>query len=72
MKTEAKNMSRRKFITLAGGAAGFATIAGLGVNIDWALNNPEIDIDSLDVDKINTDVLVVGSGMAGLFAAVKL
>ena len=72
MKTEeAKNMSRRKFITLAGGAAGFATVAGLGMNIDWALNNPEIDADTLDKNKISTDVLVVGSGMAGLFAAVK-
>ena len=72
MKTEeTKNMSRRKFITLAGGAAGFATVAGLGMNIDWALNNPEIDADTLDKNKISTDVLVVGSGMAGLFAAVK-
>lgn len=71
MTTESKNMSRRKFITLAGGAAGFAAIAGLGLNIDWALNNPEIDVDTLDIDKISTDVLVIGSGMAGLFAAVK-
>ncbi len=64
-------MSRRKFVTLAGGAAGFAAIAGLGMNIDWALNNSEIDVDALDVDRISTDVLVIGSGMAGLFAAVK-
>ncbi len=71
MNSEEKNMSRRKFITLAGGAAGFAALAGLGMNIDWALNNPEIDVDALDVDRISTDVLVIGSGMAGLFAAVK-
>ena len=68
---ESKNMSRRKFISLAGAGAGFATIAGLGMNMDWALNNPEIDADTLDNNKISTDVLVVGSGMAGLFAAVK-
>lgn len=72
MKTEEpKNISRRKFITLTGGAAGFATIAGLGLNMDWALNYPEINADTLDKNKISTDVLVVGSGMAGLFAAVK-
>lgn len=68
---ESKNMSRRKFITLAGAGAGFAAMAGLGMNIDWALNQPEIDTDELDIKKISTDVLVVGSGMAGLFAAVK-
>ncbi len=73
MKTEneKQQMSRRKFITLAGAATSFAAISSIGMSMDWALNNPEIDIDSLDVDKINTDVLVVGSGMAGLFAAVK-
>ncbi len=71
MNTEAKNMSRRKFIALAGGGVGFAAIAGLGMNMDWALNNPEIDPDTLDINKISTDVLVIGSGMAGLFAAVK-
>lgn len=68
---EKENMSRRKFMTLAGGAAGFAAISAMGLNADWALNNPEIDIDSLGIDKMRTDVLVIGSGMAGLFAAVK-
>lgn len=74
MKKQQKRqqISRRKFITLAGGAAAsFAAISAMGIPIDWALNNPEIDVDSLNVDKINTDVLVIGSGMAGLFAAVK-
>ena len=71
MKESSNNLSRRKFIALAGGAASFAAIAAMGMPMDWALNNPEIDADSLDIDKINTDVLVVGSGMAGLFAAVK-
>ncbi|MDV7186357.1 FAD-binding protein [Lutibacter sp. TH_r2] len=67
-----KQISRRKFITLAGGAAAsLAAMSAIGMPIDWALNNPEIDVDSLDIDKINTDVLVIGSGMAGLFAAVK-
>ena len=75
MKKTAKknNMSRRNFITLAGGAtAGFAAISALGMSsLDWAINHHEIDIESLGVDKISTDVLVIGSGMAGLFAVVK-
>ena len=72
-KTEIKsNISRRKFISLAGGAAAsLAAMSAMGMPLDWALNDPEIDIDSLDMDKISTDVLVIGSGMAGLFAAVK-
>ncbi|MBT8318198.1 MAG: FAD-binding protein [Lutibacter sp.] len=71
MKKSTNNLSRRKFITLAGGAASFAAISAMGVPLDWALNEPEIDIDSLESDKISTDVLVIGGGMAGLFAAVK-
>ena len=71
MKTETNNLSRRKFIALAGGGVGFAAIAGLGMNIDWALNDPEIDVGTILKNSIDTDVLVVGGGMAGLFAAVK-
>ncbi len=71
MKKAADNISRRKFITLAGGAASFAAITAMGMPLDWAINNPEIDVDSLNIDKISTDVLVIGGGMAGLFAAVK-
>ncbi|MFD0836205.1 FAD-dependent oxidoreductase [Mariniflexile aquimaris] len=71
MKTETNNLSRRKFIALAGGGVGFAAMAGLGMNIDWALNDPEIDADTILKNTIDTDVLVVGGGMAGLFAAVK-
>lgn len=72
-KTEIKNnLSRRKFISLAGGAAAsLAAMSAIGMPLDWALNEPEIDVDSLNMDKISTDVLVIGSGMAGLFAAVK-
>ncbi len=67
-----QEMSRRKFISLAGGAAAsLAAMSAIGMPVDWALNNPEIDVDSLNTDKIKTDVLVIGSGMAGLFAAVK-
>ncbi|SDW20012.1 Succinate dehydrogenase/fumarate reductase, flavoprotein subunit [Lutibacter oricola] len=71
-KEEKQQMSRRKFITLAGGAAAsLAAMSAIGMPLNWTENNPEIDVNSLDVNKISTDVLVIGSGMAGLFAAVK-
>ncbi len=68
---EKKAMSRRNFIAIAGGAAGAATVASLGFPLGWATNQPEVDINTLNLDKIKTEVLVIGSGMAGLFAAVK-
>jgi succinate dehydrogenase/fumarate reductase flavoprotein subunit len=71
MKEIINNISRRKFITLAGGAASFAAIAGMGLSFDWAINDSEVDIETLSSEKIKTDVLVIGGGMAGLFAAVK-
>jgi hypothetical protein len=71
MKKVTNNITRRKFITLAGGAASFAALAAMGLPTDWTINNPEVDVDSLNIDKISTDVLVIGGGMAGLFAAVK-
>ena len=72
MNEKLKNsISRRNFITLAGGVASVAAISSLGISTDWALNNLEIDLDTLEVVKMRTDVLVIGSGMAGLFAAVK-
>jgi succinate dehydrogenase/fumarate reductase flavoprotein subunit len=71
MSEKSKNsISRRNFIGLAGGAS-LAAIASLGVATDWALNDLEIDLNELEMDYMSTDVLVIGSGMAGLFAAVK-
>ena len=71
MSEKSKNsISRRNFIGLAGGAS-LAAIASLGVATDWALNDLEIDLIELEMDYMSTDVLVIGSGMAGLFAAVK-
>ena len=71
MKKQNDNMSRRQFMSLAGGTAGFAALSVAGMQLDWALNHPEIDIDTLENTTMRTDVLVIGSGMAGLFAAVK-
>jgi len=71
MSKKSKNsISRRNFIGLTGGAS-LAAIASLGVATDWALNDLELDLDELEIDYVSTDVLVIGSGMAGLFAAVK-
>ena len=62
-------MSRRSFMALvAGGVAGAAAYATLGGS-GWALNNSAVKpTESRDY---STDVLVIGGGMAGLFAAVK-
>ncbi len=64
-------MSRRRFVTLAGGAAGMAALATAGISTGWASNKTELDLEKLNQEEHNTDVLVIGSGMAGLFAAVK-
>ncbi|MRT93525.1 FAD-binding protein [Ancylomarina sp. 16SWW S1-10-2] len=63
-------MSRRKFMGLAGGALGMAAIASMGV-AGWAANKLEIDPEALEYLENETDVLIIGGGMAGLFAAVK-
>ncbi len=69
-----KDMSRRKFMTIAGGAAGLAAMAAMGLSAkdgECSANIPEIDIDKITYAENEADVLVVGSGIAGLFAAVK-
>lgn len=63
-------MTRRKFMGLAGGALGMATLASMGV-AGWATNKLEIDPEALEYLENEADVLVIGGGMAGLFAAVK-
>ncbi len=63
--------SRRRFLGLLGGAAGMATIASIGFGQGWAANETELDLNNLKYEDHETDVLVIGGGMAGLFAAVK-
>ena len=67
-------MSRRNFMAFAGGAAGLAAMAVMGISVTeetCSANIPEIDIDKMTYAENEADVLVIGGGMAGLFAAVK-
>ncbi len=69
-----KDVSRRKFMAAAGGAAGLAAMAAMGIspnNGECSPNIPEIDVDKMSSAENEADVLVIGGGMAGLFAAVK-
>jgi succinate dehydrogenase/fumarate reductase flavoprotein subunit len=69
-----KDVSRRKFMTLAGGAAGLAAMAAMGFSPKeggCSPNSPKIDITKMTTVENQADVLVIGGGMAGLFAAVK-
>ncbi|MDX2485568.1 MAG: FAD-binding protein [Pseudodonghicola sp.] len=59
--------TRRAFLALSGAAAGVASFGGAA----WAKNNVEIDVSAISNTDHETDVLVIGGGMAGLFAAVK-
>ena len=59
--------TRRSFLALSGAAAGLAAV-GLAA---WADNHVEVDADAVTNTDHATDVLVIGGGMAGLFAAVK-
>ena len=73
MKTseEQDKMSRRKFMAWMGGAAGVATLASMGIPTHWEENEVKIDVNIIPLQQKETDVLVIGGGMAGLFAAVK-
>ena len=69
-----QDMSRRKFMAIVGGAAGVAAMTAMGLSPEQGACSP--NISAIDVDKMTdaeneADVLVIGGGMAGLFAAVK-
>ena len=59
--------TRREFLALTGATAGIASLGAAA----WAQNLVEIDVDAITNTDHSTDVLVIGGGMAGLFAAVK-
>ena len=64
-------MSRRDFMLLAGGVAGMAAMASNGAQKSWAANSSGVDPGKMEIRESEVDVLVIGGGMAGLFAAVK-
>jgi len=68
---ENSGITRRQFIEMAGGSAGVVALASVGFGAGWSANNPEVDVDKLGYQENEADVLVIGGGMAGLFAAVK-
>lgn len=59
--------TRREFLALSGATAGIASV-GMAA---WAQNDVEIDVGAITHTDYAIDVLVIGGGMAGLFAAVK-
>lgn len=74
MKQTVQSQNRRDFIKITGGAAGIAALTALGISTGQAEEQnsiAEVDVNSITSSLIATDVLVVGGGMAGLFAAVK-
>ncbi len=64
-------MSRRQFLQIAGGASACAALMTFGVKSGWAANSPSFPVREVGFQSHETDIIVVGSGLAGLFAAVK-
>lgn len=68
------DISRRKFMAVAGGAAGLAAMAAMGLSPtdgECRPNIAKIDASKITSTENEADVLVIGGGIAGLFAAVK-
>lgn len=59
--------TRRDFLAMGGATA---ALASFGIEA-WAQNAVELEPDAITNSDHATDVLVIGGGMAGLFAAVK-
>ena len=66
-----KSISRRQFLGLAGGVAGITLLTSMGLNSGFEGANTKLMKSDFETKNYYSDVLVIGSGMAGLFAAVK-
>ena len=64
------NISRRQFMGMAASATGAAILRASAFS-GWADNFTKMDSTELSKREYEIDVLVIGGGMAGLFAAVK-
>lgn len=68
-------VSRRDFLEIStgivGSALGVMSLAGLSSSAGWSNNDLSVDAKNITQDEKQTDVLVIGGGMAALFAAVK-
>ena len=64
--SKSDELTRREFLAYGGGAAGMLALAAV-----YSRNVTRIDTDAISSSTHQCDVLVIGGGMAGLFAAVK-
>ena len=65
-------ISRRQFLGLSGGVVAAATLASIGFKYNNGTKNErELDLSTITSKETETDLLIIGGGMAGLFAAVK-
>ena len=65
------NVTRREFLGITSSAIGAISLSGLSSTLGWAENIVKVDFKNIKETDKEVDVLVIGSGMAGLFAAVK-
>ncbi|WP_321527543.1 FAD-binding protein [Sedimenticola selenatireducens] len=65
------DMSRRQFMSVTSGVLGAATFASMAFGAEPVPNRPKIEAKEFKQELLETDVLVIGGGMAALFAAVK-
>lgn len=70
--SEVESITRRRFMIGAGGLAGAAALSTI-LSAEQPRENriKDIDVNAIGSTVSQTEVLVIGSGIAGLFAAVK-
>jgi len=70
--SEQTNLSRRQFIGVAGGLIGASVLVShASLAEPPAKNTPKIKPEDFTIETQETDVLVIGGGAAGVFAATK-